>query len=203
MSEAKQNCQINDCNRAASTFCYCCKKSICTRHFTEHIDAVRAQVDPLADAVNTMVEKIRDVTIEQFTETSLATLNQWKCDMHRLVDEIFSNKCKEMEDLVEKNKEIFHEHKTQQWENVMKIQDEVKQLVEDGDATFQQIESLKNQLARIEERQTAFKNNFLSIRTRVFGNQIVTISSTLISPSKFVFLSFVSVNTIHCVYSSY
>jgi hypothetical protein len=85
----------------------------------------------------------------------------------------------------------------------MKIQDEVKQLVEDGDATFQQIESLKNQLARIEERQTAFKNNFLSIRTRVFGNDLVTISSTLISPSKFVFLSLVSVNTIHCVYSSY
>jgi hypothetical protein len=95
----------------------------------------------------------------------------------------------------------------------MKIQDEVKQLIEDGDATFQQIESLKNQLAKIEERQTGFRNNFLFIRTQLFGNDLVTLSSNLIRSdillplfqysSKFVFLAFVSVHTIHCVYSSY
>jgi uncharacterized protein (UPF0335 family) len=33
----------------------------------EHIEAVRAQVDRLENEINTMAEKIRDLTIEQLT----------------------------------------------------------------------------------------------------------------------------------------
>jgi prefoldin subunit 5 len=179
MSEIKQKCELNDCNRAASTLCYCCKKSICTRHFTEHIEAVRIQVDPLANTINTMVENIQNLTIESFTEKPLEKLNQWKCDMHQLIDEIFSSKSKEIEELVEINKEKFLEYKKEQWENIMKIQEEVRQLVEDGDATFQQIELLKNQLAKIEENRTTFQKNFLSIDAQVFEHGFVTVSSTL------------------------
>jgi hypothetical protein len=179
MSEVKRNCQLNDCHRAASTFCYCCNKSICTHHFTEHIDGVRRQVDPLANEINIMMEKIENLTIEQLIEIPLVKLHQWKCDMHRLVDEIFLSKNKEIEDMVKKNEEKLIEYKIQQRENIMKIQKDVKQLLEDGDATFQQIEILKKELARIEECQTMFQKNFLSIDTQVLEHGFVTISSNL------------------------
>jgi hypothetical protein len=182
MSEVKQKCQIDGCTRAASTRCYCCNKSVCTRHFTEHIDAVRAQVDPLADTINTMVEKIQGLTVEQLTETPFAKLNQWKCDMHQLIDEIFSEKSREINNLIEKNKDKFVEHKKQQWEMILAIQEDVKQLVEDGDATFEQIQLLRNQFASVEANLTSFQNDFLSIYVLDFGQGYVTVSSNLTLP---------------------
>lgn len=184
MSQVKQKCELNDCNRAASTRCYCCNKSVCTRHFTEHIEAIRAQIDPLADTINTMAEKIRDLSTEQVKEASFAILSKWKSDTHQLVDEIFWKKIQEIEGLVEENKEKFTEHKTQQWEIIMKIQDEVRQLAEDGDATFEQIKMLKNKLADIERTLTSFRVNFLSINTQLPGQGLVTVSSNQSVSSK-------------------
>jgi hypothetical protein len=183
MSEAKKTCQLDGCKRAASTLCFCCKKNVCTRHFTEHIDAVKAQIDPLANEINSMVEKIQGLTIEQITETYFAELQQWKIDMHQLIDEIFLVKIKEVEDLIELNKNKFVEHKKQQSETIMKIQDEVKQLVEDGDATFEQIQLLKNQLATVETNLTSFRKDFLSVNARVFAQGLITVSSNLNKPS--------------------
>lgn len=178
MAEVKR-CQMNDCHRAASAFCYCCQKNTCTRHFNQHIDNLRAQIDPLADAVNSTVEKIDEMTLEQLTEAQFRKLDQWKCDMHQLINQIFLDKRKEIEDIVENSQENFFKHQIQQKDNVVKIQQEVKQLVEDGDATIQQIESLKKQLAKIEKNQTEFEIQFLSIYTQVFDPQFVTVSSLL------------------------
>ena len=201
MTEVKR-CQLNDCNRAAAALCYCCEKSICIHHFNEHSDALRTQVDSVADAVNVVVEKIQGMTMEQLTEIPFCKLNQWKCDMHQLIDQIFSTKHKEIEELIEKNKEKFHEHREQQKGNVMKIQEEVKQLAEDGDATFQQIELLKNRLTRIKENQTAFEKDFLSVHTQVSGRELVIVSSTLnhsLSKSIFLFSILITIN--YCVSS--
>jgi len=182
MSEAKQRCQMDACNRAASTHCFCCNKNVCTRHFTEHIDTIKAQIDPLANDINTMVEKIQGLTIEQITEGCFAELQQWRVDMHQLIDEIFLIKSKEIEDLIEQNKNQFTEHKKQQFEMIVKIQDDVKQLVEDGDATFEQIQLLKNQLAIVETNLTSFQKDFLSINAKVFAQGLVTVSSNLTKP---------------------
>lgn len=183
MSEVKQKCQVDDCHRVPATYCYCCNKSICTRHFTEHVDAARAQIGPLSDAINIMVEKVQDLTIEQLTKTPLGKLNQWKSDMHQLIDEIFSSKSKEIEELVEKNKEKFTEHKIRQLDNVMKVQEDIKQFVEDDDVAFQQIKLLKKQLESIEENQMVFQKNFIVIDTRVFDYGSVIVSSNLNKPS--------------------
>jgi hypothetical protein len=183
MSEAKNKCQLDGCNRAASTRCFCCNKNVCTRHFTEHIDAVKAQIDPLANEINTMVEKIQGLIIEQITEPSFAELQQWRIDMHQLIDEIFLAKSKEMEDLIQTNKNKFVEHKKQQVETMMKIQDDVKQLVEDGDATVEQIRLLKNQLTSVETSLTSFGKDFLSVNVRVLAQGLVTVSSNLNKPS--------------------
>jgi hypothetical protein len=183
MSGVKQTCQVDGCNRAASTRCFCCTKNVCTRHFTEHIDAVKAQIDPLANETNVMVEKIQGLTIEKTTEASFASLQQWKIDMHQLIDEIFLTRIKEIEDLVAKNTERFVEHRKQQLENIMQIQDDVKQLVEDGDATFEQIQLLKSRLVNVETNLASFGKDFLSVNAKVLAQGLVEVSSNLNKPS--------------------
>ena len=61
----------------------------------------------------------------------------------------------------------------------MKMQDDVKQLVEDGDATFEQIQLLKSQLVDVEANVTAFKKDFLSVNAKVLAQNLVTVSSNL------------------------
>lgn len=182
MSEAKQRCQLDGCSRAGSTRCFCCRKNVCTRHFTEHIEVVKSQIDPLANEINTMVQKIQGLTIEQITDASFAGLHQWGIDMHQLIDETFLAKTKETEDLIEKNKSKFDEHKKQQSEITLKIQDDVGQLVENGEATFGQIRFLKNLLASVETNLISFQQDFLSVSTRIFSQGLVTISSNFNKP---------------------
>ena len=145
----------------------------------EHIDAVKAQVDPLANETNEMLEKIQNLTIDMITESSFVQLEKWKADMYKLIDEIYSTKTKEMEDLIGKNTEKFVEHQKQQLESVMGIQDQVKQLAEDGDATFELIQSLKNQLATVQTNLTSFEKDYLVINTKVLAQGLVTVSSNL------------------------
>ena len=178
-----KKCQVDGCERAASANCFCCNKNVCRRHFMEHTDTVKAQIDPLANDTNEVVEKIQSLTIEKITEPSFAQLQQWKTDMHKLIDEIFSTKIKEMEDLIGKNKEKFVEHQKQQLETVMGIQDQVKQLVEDGDVTCDQILLLKNQLATLQSNLSNFATNFLVVNTNTTTIQgSVNVSTNLNQP---------------------
>ncbi|CAF3337459.1 unnamed protein product [Rotaria socialis] len=127
MADVKQCCQLEGCTRAVSTRCYCCNKNVCTRHFTEHVEAVRAQIDPLA-------------------ETPRVQLDQWKADMYQLVDYIYFEKSQEIDSVLEQNKEEFVDHKKRHLEMIMKIQDD--------DATFEQVQLVKAQLTNVEKTMT-------------------------------------------------
>ena len=99
--------------------------------------------------------------------------------MHRQIDEIFLTKTKEMEGLIATNKEKFIEHRKQQLERVVKIQDQVKQLVGDEDVTLEQIQSLKNQIATVQNNLASFEKGFLSVNIRESVQGMVTVSSNL------------------------
>ncbi len=72
MFRMTKKCQVEGCERAASGSCFCCNKNVCRRHFLEHSDNVKAQIDPLANDTNEMVENIQNCTIEKLTEPAFA-----------------------------------------------------------------------------------------------------------------------------------
>ena len=182
MLGATKKCQADSCNRMACANCFCCDKNVCRRHFMEHTDDIKAQIDPLARNTNEMVEKIRGLTIEKITDSSFAQLQQWKTDMHQLIDEMVAAKTKEMENLIAANKQKFEEHQKQQFEIVVKIQDEVNKLVDDSDVTFEQIQSLKTQLADVQANLDHFAKNFLLLYTTKTVHGLVTFSTNVNTP---------------------
>ncbi|CAF2136405.1 unnamed protein product [Rotaria magnacalcarata] len=141
--------------------------------------AVRAQIDPLADEINRTVEKIQGLIIDHLTKTPRAQLDQWKAGMHQLVDDIYFEKSQEMDTLIEQNKEEFADHKKQHLEMIMKIQDDVKQLVEDGDATFEQVQLVKAQLINVEKAMGLFQENFICINAQISGRDLLKVRSNL------------------------
>ena len=150
MSTKNAKCQVERCQRFASALCFCCQKNVCSSHMLEHIDNMQTKMNPLANQVNRTMERIRNLTIDQLSRPVFIQLDQWRKEMHASIEDIHRRETKQIEAMLTKNKEIFDEHKRQQSEAMMKLQEDVRQLVEDGDVTFEQIESLENQLRQIE-----------------------------------------------------
>lgn len=178
MAAVKKKCQLPDCSRAASTLCFCCHQNVCTRHFIEHIEAVKAQIDPLVNDINEMVQTVQGLAIEELKEKSLVKLRQWQSDMHILINNVFDDKCKDVENLCASNQEKFIEFRKEQLSTVINIQDDVRQLAEDGDATMEQIQSLKNQLKSLKNNISSCLRDFLVVEGTVLPQLFVTVSSS-------------------------
>ena len=170
-------CQVRDCQRLASAFCFCCKNNVCTSHFLGHIERIKAKIDPLANEVNSTMERIQNLTIDQLSRPISAELHRWQKDMHESIDQTHRIKTKEIEEILKTNTMVFDKHKLRQVQTVMKIQEDVRQLAEGGDVTFERIESFQNQLRMIETDLVDLERSFLSIDTRVLCESLVRISS--------------------------
>ena len=179
MATGKSNCEIVNCHRAASACCFCCKNNVCTSHFVEHIERVKARIDPLANEANNVMEKVQRLSVDQLSRPVYTELNQWRKEMHEFIDDIHQSSMKEIEEMLNKNKQKFNEHQEEQSEAMMKLQDDVKQLAEDGDVTLERIESFENQLQAVGTSLDVFEKSFLSIKTQPLKGKLVFISSNL------------------------
>ena len=171
------NCRVGDCHRLAPAYCYCCKQSVCTHHFLEHIERIKAKIDPLANEVKTTIESIEPFTVEQLSRPVFAQLNEWQTKMHVMIDDIHVKKTKEIGEMMKVNEKKFNEHKRIQLETMVKLREDVRQLTEDDNFTLGRIESFQNQLRTIQGSWLSFAKSFLSIDTRVHPEDLVTIST--------------------------
>ena len=176
-------CQVGDCHRATSAFCYCCKNNVCTNHFLEHIELMKAKIDPLANEVNNIIERIQSQTIENLSRPIFTQLNEWKTKMYESIDDIHRKRTKDIERIIHVNKDKFEEHNRQQSEAMGKLQAGVTRIAEDGDINLERMESLETQLKVIESNSSTFEKSFLSIDTRMLGEGWVTVSSKFHQPS--------------------
>ena len=175
-------CQLKDCGRGATANCLCCEKTICTKHFHEHIALMEAKINPLASEVNNTIERIQNLDAEKLAEPVYAELNQWQKDMHELIDDIHAMKAEEIAETLDANKEKFDEHKRKQLESTTKLRGEVKRVAEDGDVTFARIQSFEQQLKATETDLDYVEENFLSISMEDFPEELVAISSSIDQP---------------------
>lgn len=101
---------------------------------------------------------------------------------------------------MKKNKNKFDEYKNQLDVNIIKIQDDVKELIEDGDATSEQIQLLRNQLTNVKTNLTSFQTDFLSIEVKLINDDLVTVTSKINESSTSVmfckFIYFIPFKTI-------
>ena len=182
MATAKANCEIVDCRRPAPAFCYCCLRNVCTVHFLEHIEQMKTKISPLSTEVTNTMANIQQLTVEQLCQPLFIQLKVWQAKMHASIDAIHVEKTKEIGEMMEVNKKKFDEHKGKQLETMIKLQEDVRQLDEDGYVTRERLESLQKQLEAIKSNLVAFEKSFISVETRVLGENLVTISSKANEP---------------------
>ncbi|CAF1129189.1 unnamed protein product [Adineta ricciae] len=97
---------------------------------------------------------------KNFIELSLGQLERWK-------------------ELAEENKQQFVDYQKEQLGYVVKIQDDVKQLVEESDATAEEIHVLNKRLTDIEISLNLFTKIFIVFNPSLSFKELVTVSTSL------------------------
>ncbi|CAF3611772.1 unnamed protein product [Rotaria socialis] len=131
-------CSIDTCKRDFNILCNHCHIQVCTKHFIQHVKQANAELIPFSDELNSLVDKIQqqNPTIDIFEH-----LEQWREESHRRVDEICDEKKRQLKVQLDQRKE-------DQLKKLLELGSKVKELIDEGDASFKQIEAVKNAIEK-------------------------------------------------------
>ncbi|CAF1057647.1 unnamed protein product [Adineta steineri] len=154
-------CEIESCQRASATLCHHCKKDVCRRHFNEHADQLVQELNPLADNVNKLREKISSFGIKEYKQKELDKLIQWRDEAINNINDLFELKKQKLNLLFQDNEEIFLQQTAGHLEVINKLTNETANFVEESDVTFEQLLILKQQLHALEDRISETHNRLV------------------------------------------
>ncbi|CAF0927909.1 unnamed protein product [Adineta steineri] len=154
-------CEIENCQRTSATFCHHCKKDVCRRHFIEHADQLVQELNPLADSINKLREKISSYGIKEYKQKELDKLIRWHDEAINNINDLFELKKQKLDLLFQDNEEIFLQQTTGHLEGINKLMNETANFVEESDVTFEQLQILKQQLHALEDRISETHNRLV------------------------------------------
>src|ERR1700722_12462051 len=92
-----QPCAITSCKNASRALCNCCNQYLCRSHLNEHDDLLNSQLNPLADEINILGDRLNAINIQQKIGEHRRKLDQWRVDSHKMIDRFYEQKCKELD----------------------------------------------------------------------------------------------------------
>ena len=144
---ASSKCTINSCKRDFDMLCGHCQKNVCPKHYIEHLKSVNQELIPLADNLNCIVNDIQQGVPLQ---DALNKLEQWRSHAHQQVNEVCNNTKQHIQQIVEIKL-------SKQMKKLHEIRQEVKELIDEGDASFKQVKKIKAAINECQERYSYVK----------------------------------------------
>ena len=144
-------CEIESCSRISATLCHHCSKNVCRRHFFEHAEELVQELNPLADSINSLGERISSFSVKDYKEKPLEKLTQWRDEAIRSINDFYELKKKMLDLLLQENEEIFLQRVKCHIELLDTLKNETAALVKEGDVTFEQLQILKRKLQELED----------------------------------------------------
>jgi hypothetical protein len=176
---ASSKCSVDDCKRHSDNVCDHCQGPVCTRHYIEHVKLVNAELPALSDELNSLVNTMKQ---HDFTRYAFEQIEQWREESHRRIDELCAEKKQQL--MTEIGQKI-----DDQMKNLRKLGQEVKELIDDGYASFKDIENIRKsieesrQLCKQLETTGHFRLNVktINLETTLFNHELFTGGGTLVS----------------------
>ena len=144
-------CEIESCQRISATHCYHCNKRVCRPHFNEHADQLMQELNPLADSINALGEKINSFCVKEYQQVILGKLTKWRDQCIKNVNEFYELKKEQVDLLFENNKEVFPQQTSGHHEKLVTLRNQTETLVTEGDVTYEQLQILKQKLSALED----------------------------------------------------
>ncbi len=154
-----QPCAIITCKRASRALCHCCQQNVCIPHLNEHNDLLNSQLNPLADEINALGERLKTFNIQDIVGDCRWKLEQWRQDCYEKINHFFEQKSHELDRLVA-------EKLNRQRERTTHIRSKVAELIHDQEATQQDIDTLTSTIRQLEKEMNNIEQAHFQINTR-------------------------------------
>lgn len=176
---ASSKCSVDSCKRNSDNLCDHCQEPVCTKHYIEHVQLVNAELPSFSDEINSIVNTMQE---HDFTQYAFEQMEQWREESHRLIDRLCEEKKQQLK--------IEISQKTDnQMKNLRDLSRTVKELIDDGYASFKDIENLRR---NIEECQLQCKKletidyfrldlKAINLETTLFNHELFSGGGALLS----------------------
>ena len=139
---ASSKCSIVGCKRTFDTLCDHCQSHVCTKHYIEHVKEANQQLPSFSDDLNAMVDLCQQ---KHPLQRALRQLEQWRDENHRRIDQIYEEKRQQVQIVIEERMET-------QMKKLRELSAQVKELLDEGDASFKQISRIKGSIDECQEQ---------------------------------------------------
>lgn len=144
-------CEIESCQRISTTLCHHCNKNVCRRHFNEHADQLVQELNPLADFINKLGERITSFCLEEYKQTLLDKLTHWLDECIKSIHEFHDLKKNTLNRLFQDKEEVFAQRTPSHLKILETLKDYTTDLLKEEDVTFDQLKILKRRLSALED----------------------------------------------------
>jgi hypothetical protein len=154
---ASSKCSVSSCKRDFDILCAHCQSNVCTKHYIEHAKLANDELVPLADHLNSIINSIQQLDP---LRQAFQQLEEWREISHRHIDKL----CNEKKRLLK----VEVEHKVEQEMNKLReIAQQVKELIDEGDASFKQIKKIKKDIEECQQQCKQFeKTDYISLKLK-------------------------------------
>lgn len=154
-----QQCAIDGCKRLSRALCHCCQENICIVHLSEHSDLLNSQLNPLADEINILGDRLNSLNIQQKTIDSRQKLEQWRMESHEKIEQFYQEKSQELD-------RCFTEKVEKQQQEIIRMQSILTKLIREQEATRQDINTLTEDILRIQQEIKKIEQNSIHMNVR-------------------------------------
>lgn len=141
---ASSKCSIDGCKRTSDTLCAHRQSQVCTKHYIEHVKEANQELASFSDDLNSLVDLCQQ---QQPPQRALEQLEQWRDENHRRIDQIYE----------EKLQPVVEEQMDEQLKRLRELSTQVKELIDEGDASFRQIKYIRKRVNEFGTRITLFR----------------------------------------------
>ena len=165
-----ETCAVTDCRRAQCASCHCCKQNICRLHLNEHQDSLNDELHSLGDRFNSIHDRLNAANVNRMAPGSRQKLEQWRDDYYKKIDDIFKQKCDELERLTAQKI-------NKQKEELSPIRSKLSKHIKDEDATRETIDSMMSTVHNLEQKMNKIENISFNIKIQplVLDNSLIEI----------------------------
>ncbi|CAF1085204.1 unnamed protein product [Adineta steineri] len=167
---ASSKCPIDNCKRNSDTFCDHCQGHICTKHYIEHIKAENIKLTFVSDELDSIANSLNEFSMTDF---AFEQIEQWREKSHRRIDEIFIEKTQQI-------KAHIDQKITNQIQELRQLSLQVKELMDEGDASFKQIEQIKRSIDEHRQQCEQLKSfDFFQVNVNAINLEITFLDQKL------------------------
>lgn len=153
-----QPCAIVSCPRVSRALCHCCQQNLCLSHLNEHNDLVNQQLNPLAESVTYLNQRLRKINVSKTIENCRQKLEHWRADSHKRIENFFQQKCEELDRLI-------NEKLDEQQEEIARLEKEIQLVYQRQETTFADIDYLSASVDHLKREIKNIEESFLQVQT--------------------------------------